>query len=68
MTVRIKSKKIKKQVIAAMRVAGIPPQLIYAYERTGFLLLEEGYKNLSPEDKAEYDAAIEEYFAKNNTR
>jgi hypothetical protein len=47
-----------------MRVAGIPPQLIYVYERTGFLLSKEGYKSLSPEDKAEYDAAIEEYHAK----
>ena len=52
-------------MLAAMRAASIPPQLIYAYERTGFLLLEEGYKNLEPEDKAEYDAAIAEYFAKN---
>jgi hypothetical protein len=55
-------------MIAAMRVAGIPPQFIYAYERTGFLLLEEGYKNLSPEDKTEYDAAIDEYFAKNKAK
>ena len=52
-------------MLAAMRAASIPPQLIYAYERTGFLLLEEGYRNLAPEDKAEYDAAIAEYFAKN---
>ncbi len=59
-----RSKKIKRDVIAAMRAASIPPQLIYAYEQTGFLLLEEGYKSLSPEDKAEYDAAIAEYFAK----
>jgi hypothetical protein len=57
-------KRIKQDVLAAMRVAGIPPQLIYAYERTGFLLSKEGYKSLSLEDKAEYDAAIAEYFAK----
>jgi hypothetical protein len=62
--VKSRSKKIKRDVIAAMRAASIPPQLIYAYERTGFLLLEEGYKNLTPEEKAEYDAAIDEYFAK----
>jgi ABC-type transporter MlaC component len=62
--VKSRSKKIKRDVIAAMREADMPPQLIYAYERTGFLLLEEGYKNLSPEEKAEYDAAIEEYHAK----
>jgi hypothetical protein len=66
--VKNKSKKIKQDVIAAMRVAGIPPQFIYAYERTGFLLLEEGYERLSPEDKAEYDAAIDEYFAKSKAK
>jgi hypothetical protein len=59
-----RSKKIEKGVVAAMRRAGIAPQIIYAFERTGFLLLEESYKSLSPEDKAEYDAAIDEYFAK----
>jgi len=59
-----KSKKIKRDMLAAMRAAGIPLQLIYAYDRTGFLLSQEGYKSLSPEDKAEYDAAIAEYFAK----
>jgi hypothetical protein len=64
--VKSRSKKVKQDVLAAMRAAGIPPQFIHAYERTGFLLLEEGYKNLSPEDKAEYDATIDEYFAKNN--
>jgi hypothetical protein len=66
--VKSKLKKVKQDVLAAMRVAGIPPQFIYAYERTGFLLLEEGYKNLAPEEKAEYDAAIDEYFAKNKAK
>ena len=61
-------KRIKQDVLAAMRVAGIPPQLIYAYERTGFLLSKEGYKSLSPEDKAEYDAAITDYYAKNKAK
>jgi hypothetical protein len=63
--VKSRSKKIKRDVIAAMRAADMPPQLIYAYERTGFLLSQEGYKSLSPEDKAEYDAAIADYYAKN---
>jgi hypothetical protein len=58
------SDKVKKDMITAMRSASIPPQLIYAYEHTGFLLVEETYKKLSPEDKAEYDGAIEEYYAK----
>jgi hypothetical protein len=66
--VKNKSKTIKQEVIAAMRAAGIPPKLIYVYERTGFLLSKEGYKSLSPEDKAEYDAAIAEYFAKDKMK
>lgn len=49
-----------------MRAAGIPPHLIHAYRKTGLLLLEEGYEALSPEVRAEYDAAIDEYFAKND--
>ena len=63
-----RSKKIKRDVIAAMHAANMPPQLIYAYERTGFLLSQEGYKSLLPEDKAEYDAAIEEYHAKSKVK
>jgi hypothetical protein len=66
--VKSRSKKIKQDMIAAMRAANIPPQLIYAYERTGFLLSQEGYKSLSPEDKAEYDASIAEYYAKNKAK
>ncbi len=56
---------IKKDMIAAMRAAGVRPELIYAYDRTGFLLLASGYKGLSAKDKAEYDAAINEYLANN---
>ena len=58
-----RSKHIKRDVIATMRSAGVRPELIYAYERTGFLLDEAGYKKLAPNDRADYDAAIDEYFA-----
>ena len=61
-----RSKKVMRDMVAAMRSAGIRPEIVYAYERTGFLLDEAGYKNMSPEDKAEYDAAIDEYQAKND--
>ena len=61
-----RSKKVMRDMVAAMRGAGIRPELVYAYERTGFLLDEAGYKHLSREDKAEYDAAIDEYRAKND--
>jgi hypothetical protein len=66
--VKNKSKRLKQEMLAAMRAASIPPQLIYAYERTGFLLSKDGYKSLSPEDRAEYDAAIAEYYAKNKAK
>lgn len=59
-----RSKRMKRDVIAAMRAAGIRPELVYAYDRTGFLLLEDGYNDLSPADRVEYDAAIDEYFKK----
>lgn len=60
-----RSRKVKEDVVAAMRTAGVRPEIIYAYERTGFLLNETGYRSLSAADKAEYDAAIDEYLAKN---
>lgn len=63
-----RSKKIKRDVVALMRSAGISPEIIYAYERTGFMLTEEGYNSLSVEDRAEYDAAISEYRAKDRNR
>jgi len=63
------SRRIQKEVVAAMRTAGIPPELIYAYERTGFIIVEEaGYKKLSTKDRAEYDAAIDEYQSSNKSR
>ena len=46
-----------------MLAAGTPPQFVYAYQKTGFLVNETGYKNMSSEDRAEYDAAIDQYFA-----
>jgi hypothetical protein len=61
----VNSNQMKKDMLAVMRAAGIRPELVYAYERTGLLLLESGYKALSPQEKAEYDEAIDEYFAKN---
>ena len=55
-----------KEMLCLLRAAGIPPHLIYAYEKTGLLVEgEHGYNALAPEDRAEYDAAIDEYFAKN---
>jgi hypothetical protein len=45
-----------------MKGAGTRPELILAYEKTGFFVNETGYKNMSPADRREYDAAIDEHF------
>jgi len=55
--------KMKRQTLEAMRAAGTRPELIFAYERTGFVVNREGYRQMSRADRAEYDAAIDEYFA-----
>lgn len=41
---------------------GAPPHIVYAYEKTGRVLLAELRDTYPPEFVAEYDAAIEEYF------
>lgn len=56
-----RNKNVQKELVKIMRRTGIPPELIYAYEQTGILVLEEGYNNLSEADRAEYDAAINTY-------
>lgn len=58
------NKNVQKELVKIMRRTGVPPQLNYAYEQTGILVLEEGYNNLSEADRAEYDAAIDTYRAR----
>src|SRR5262249_43711099 len=56
--------KIEADVIEAMRKAGTPPRIVYAYKRTGGLLLREDMRDLWPPDRVkEWDEAINEYFA-----
>jgi hypothetical protein len=56
-------KQLADATLKAMLAAGTPPQFVYAYQKAGFLVNDTGYKNMSPEDRAEYDAAIDEYLA-----
>jgi hypothetical protein len=44
-----------------MRKAGTPPQIVYAYRKTG-LLLAEGLTPAHLPEWKEWNAAIEEYF------
>jgi hypothetical protein len=61
-------KQLEDATLKAMLAAGTPPHFVYAYQTTGLLVDKPGYENLSPEDRAEYDAAIEEYFALENAQ
>lgn len=53
--------QLEDATLKAMLAAGAPAHLVYAYQRTGFIVNEIGYKNMSPDDRAEYDVAIDEY-------
>jgi integrase len=54
--------KMRVQILEAMNKAGVPPQIAYAYAKTGLLLMEEHQGNYPAEAIAEWTAAIEEYF------
>lgn len=51
-------------VSKALRQAGVPPQLLYASEKTGLLVTENNQHMFSATDLVEWHAAIEEYWAK----
>ncbi len=57
--------QIEFQTVQAMHKAGIDPAIIYAYEKTGGLLVTEANRHLIPDkDLAEWQAAIDEYRAR----
>ena len=55
--------KLQAEVLEAMRKAGTPPQIAYAYKKTGLLLTEEMRDHWPPDRVQEWDAATEEFFA-----
>ncbi|HYT95012.1 MAG TPA: SEC-C metal-binding domain-containing protein [Gemmataceae bacterium] len=57
--------QVEFQMVQAMKKAGLNPAFIYAFEKTGGLLVTEANQHLIPEkDLAAWDAAIREYEAK----
>jgi hypothetical protein len=54
------SEKLDKAVIEAMVKSGMDPSYIYAFKKTGLLVTTENWDKLSPEDQAEWNAAISE--------
>jgi len=54
--------KMEEDTVRAMETAGIAPQIIHAYRRTGRLVTEQNQHLLSAEAIDEWNAAVEEYF------
>jgi hypothetical protein len=52
------------EILKAMRDAEMPPEFIYAYKKTGYVILSDNEESQSlPEGAIEqWDTAIEEYF------
>ena len=59
---------LQREIVTLMRRARIPPELIYAYLRTGLIVAEENYEHLSSEDRHDWDRAIMEYLQHVKTR
>jgi hypothetical protein len=53
---------VDREIIQAMVRAGIRPEIIYAYKKTGLILTEANEDKVLPEDRVAWDQAIEEYF------
>jgi hypothetical protein len=49
------------EVLDAAKRAKLPPEEIYAIRKTGRMVTEKNKQLLSPEDIAEWNAALEEY-------
>ena len=58
----VSDREIIPELVEAMRDAGIPAEFIYAYKKTGYVLLSEPGKQKLPEGAEEmWQAAIREY-------
>ncbi len=53
--------KIRASTMDAMRAAGVPPAVIYAYGRTGLIVAKENRHLMSAADLDEWEDAIAEY-------
>ncbi len=51
-------------MVEAMKQAGLDPAIVYAFEKTGMLVTEANEHLISDKDRAEWEAAVGEYRAK----
>jgi len=52
---------INAEMVSAMQAAGVPPSLIYAWNKTGLLVTEQNRHLIPESDLREWQAAMEEY-------
>lgn len=59
---------INNAILQALLKSGAPPEVVFAYRKTGLLLVQEHMANYPPENIAEWNAAIAEYFELERSR
>jgi len=59
---------LEAMIVEDMKAAGLAPDLIYAFEKTGLLVTEQNQHLIPEKDLAKWDAAIEEYERKKRKR
>lgn len=60
---KARQKEVHATMLATLKRLGCRPEIIYAFEKTGRIVTEETTALLSPEDLAEWQAAIDEFRA-----
>lgn len=53
---------LRKEILEAMQIAGTPPEMVYAYTKTGLFLSSALMDTYPPKIVAEWNAAVDEYF------
>lgn len=57
----LSQRELQRQALHTMKVAGIRPELAYAYQKTGRIATKETLKKLTPSEEKEYVDSIREY-------
>ncbi len=57
----ISEDEVMATMMEVFRLAGTPPHIVYAAQKTGRIVTDENHHLLSSEDLAERDAAVAEY-------
>jgi hypothetical protein len=60
---RLDLNNLDNEVVTAMRKTGVEPHIIYAYKKTGLIGIAGAIDNWPADRRAEWQAAIDEYFA-----